>query len=310
MLDTDPAKLEPSRPAPFARVLVACDFSAGATRAIARAARLPLAPGGTITLLHVVPDRVPHRLRDAAEALARRHLARAAKSVAAAAGDQRDLHVNPELGHGQPYVEIIRRARAHRAELVVLGRHGRRPFRDMFLGSTAERVIRAGDLPVLVVSGPARHAYRRPLVAVDLEDTCPAVLSVALRALGPEVASATLIHAYHVPFEGFVSPTVSPGEMTALRKEYRATAARALARLEAELGETGVRWREVIARGDPRAAILAEAIRRRADLLVLGTHGRRGVAHALLGSVAERVIQAAGCDVLVARPSRVSFELP
>ena len=47
--------------------------------------------------------------------------------------------------------------------------------------------------------------------------------------------------------------------------------------------------------------ILEVAAERDADLVALGTHGRSGVAHVLLGSVAEAVIRAAGCDVLVAR---------
>ena len=53
--------------------------------------------------------------------------------------------------------------------------------------------------------------------------------------------------------------------------------------------------------GDARQVILDVAAERAADLVALGTHGRSGVAHVLLGSVAEAVIRAAGCDVLVAR---------
>jgi hypothetical protein len=74
--------------------------------------------------------------------------------------------------------------------------------------------------------------------------------------------------------------------------------------------EVADEWQTVIVRGDPRTALLAETLRRRADLLAVGTHGRAGIAHALVGSVAEWVIQNAACDVLVARPVRVSFELP
>jgi nucleotide-binding universal stress UspA family protein len=119
-----------------------------------------------------------------------------------------------------------------------------------------------------------------------------------------------MVHAYHVPFEGFITPAAAPGDMTELRKEYRRKAASGLARLQASLGALGVRWQTSILRGDPRTVILAEAVRRRIDLLAVGTHGRQGLSHALIGSVAEWVIQAATCDVLVARSARVSFELP
>jgi nucleotide-binding universal stress UspA family protein len=93
--------------------------------------------------------------------------------------------------------------------------------------------------------------------------------------------------------------------MTDLRKEYRQLAVSGVTKLQASLsGQT------VIVRSDARTAILAEVVRRRADLVVVGTHGRSGIAHALIGSVAEWVIQAAASDVLVGRPTRVSLELP
>lgn len=300
------------RRTPFEHVFVATDFSAGAARAIARAGRLPLDEGGRVTVAHVLSDRIPKKARGDAEKLARRRLERLSKglSKAAAAQGRRDIEFSSELCQGQPYVEIIRRARSLGADVIVIGRHGRRPVRDMLIGSTAERVIRAGDLPMLVVSRRAHRPYLRPLLAVDLEDTCRAVIVLASRVVSPEVTSGTMVHAYHVPFEGFMSPGALPGDMTDLRKEYRRMAAAGLTKLQASLGGPGLRWQAVIVRGDARTAILAEAARRRTDLVVVGTHGRSGIAHALIGSVAEWVVRAATCDVLVGRPTRVSFALP
>ncbi len=303
---------EDARPAPFEHLFVATDFSAGAAGAIARAGRLPLAERAKVTVIHVLSDRIPKKARGAAEEFARRQLEQVGRRLrkAAAAPGRRAVEVCAELCQGQPYVEIIRHARSVAADLVVIGRHGRRPVRDMFIGSTAERVIRAGDLPVLVVSRAGSRGYRRPLLAVDLEDTCRSVFTVALRALGPEVTSGTMVHAYHVPFEGFMTRGAVPGAMTHIREEYRQMAASGLAKFQASLGALGVQWQAVLVRGDPRAALLSEVVRCRADLVVVGTHGRSGIAHALVGSVAEWVIQTAACDVLVARPARVSFELP
>lgn len=301
-----------ARPAPFEHIFVATDFSAGADRALARAARLPLARGGRISVVHTLSDRLPERARADVEKFARRHLELAGSRLrkAVVALKRRDITVSSEICQGRPYVEIVRHARAVAADLIVIGRHGRRPVRDMFIGSTAERVIRAGDLPVLVVNRTASRAYRRPLVAVDLEDTSRSVVTAIVRSLGPEVTSCTLAHAYHVPFEGFVTPGVSPGAVTDLRKEYRQAAVSGLARFQATLSKLGMHWETVVVRGDPRTALLAEVDRQRADLVAVGTHGRSGIAHALIGSVAEWIIQTAPCDVLVARPARVSFELP
>ena len=297
---------------PFEHLLVATDFSAGAAQAIARAALLPLAARGRVTVVHVLPDLASKKVLAEAEKLARRNLQQAVRTFGGAAAllGRRDLRLSSDLCHGPAYAEIIRHARSVAAELIVLGRHGRRPVRDMFIVSTAERVIRAGDLPVLIVSRRAARAYRRPLLAVDLDDASRAVVTVALRALAPEVTQATMIHAYHVPFEGFVTPEALPWEMTDARKEYRKAAASSLAKLQATLADGGMQWRTLLVCDDARNAIVTAAKRVRADLVAVGTHGRSGIAHALLGSVAEWVIQAAPCDVLVARPARVTFRLP
>jgi nucleotide-binding universal stress UspA family protein len=143
-----------------------------------------MAERGKITVVHVLSDGIPEKARAGAEEVARRSLEQATRILkTATALAQRSIRITPELCYGKPYVEIIRHARSVAADLVVVGRHRRRPVRDMFIGSTAERVIRAGDLPVLVVSRRASRPYRRPILAVDLADTSRAVVTVALRAL-------------------------------------------------------------------------------------------------------------------------------
>jgi nucleotide-binding universal stress UspA family protein len=309
---TAPAKPSRLHRKQFEHAFVATDFSVGAAQAVARAGRLPLADGGRIRIVHVLPDGLPEKTGATIEKAARRQLehAVAALSKSISSGGRADIEVASEVCRGQAYVEIIRHARSVGADLIVLGRHGRRAVKDMFIGSTAERVIRVGDLPVLVVGRRATRTYRRPVLAIDLQDTSRSVVDVAVRLLGPDVTSATMVHAYHVLFEAFITPGASPEDMTEPRTAFRQTAASGLARFQASLGDLGVRWQTSILHGDPRTVILTEAMRRRADLLAVGTHGRKGVSHALIGSVAEWLIQAAACDVLVARPARVSFELP
>lgn len=298
-----------TRPTPFGHVMVATDFSRGAAWAIARAGRLPLKSGGRVTILHVLPEGLPAEVAATAEATARRELAKATRAIEriAAAGHGR-VRVAAELGRGRAFVEIARRAHAGGADLLVVGRHGQRPVRDLFIGSTAERVIRVADLPVLVVSAQPRHAYRRPLVASDLGDASRTIVTAALRLLGPEVRSASLIHAYAVPFEGFIMAGASRGQVAELREGSRKAATAELAALETELSQLGLHWKSRVVRGDPRTVILSEALLRRADLVAVGTHGRGGLARALIGSVADWVIRAAACDVFVARPTRPSTE--
>jgi nucleotide-binding universal stress UspA family protein len=290
-------------------VLVATDFSKGAELALARAVRLPLAKAARIHIVHVVSPKVPDKARPKAKTHATRalekYVARAQRETSG-----RNVTVTSEVRIGEPFTEIIRLSRSLNVDLIVLGRHGRRAIRDMFIGTTAERVIRHGDVPVLVVNLKATHPYRHPVIATDLEDSCGRTLDLALRVLGTHVKLVDVVHAFHVPFEGFVTPSNSARGQSEWRRSYQEKAATGLTKMLASYQKVDVRWKPFVRHGDPRTVILAAAARRKADLIAIGTHGRSGIAHALVGSVAEWIITAAPCDVLVTRPIRFSFELP
>jgi nucleotide-binding universal stress UspA family protein len=294
---------------PFRRLLVPTDFSRGAELALGRALTLPLAAGARIQLLHVLPPSLPAKLRANALSAAKRALERVASRVRKSSPGR---HVTPSAHvlTGAPFVEIIRWSRNHGSELIVIGRHGQRPVRDMFIGSTAQRVIRKGDVPVLAVRGRSTGAYRRPLITTDLEDASHRTFELALRVLGPTPPRVDVVHAFAVPFAGFIKSSLSAREQLRYRQQFKEQAKRELAALLGTYAGVGVEWRTVIRAGDARSVALAEMARRHSDLIALGTHGRSGVAHALVGSVAEWLIEAAPCDVLVARPVRFSFRLP
>lgn len=291
---------DPQRP--FRTVLVPMDLSKGSSAVLDRALALPMATGARLDLVHALSD-VPAKARTKVEAAVREALERA---VARARSLAPGLEVTSKLLYGSPYIEIIRRARSIDAEVVVVGRHGRRPVRDAFIGSTAARVVRVGQLPVLVVCGGATGPYRRPLIATDLGDTLPQLVELALRVVGRR-ATVTAVHAVHIPFEGFLAPTAAAREK--LRRPAEEEARTKLQGLLAAYRDYA-RWRPRVRTGDARSILLGEAIRCRADVIVLGTHARSGLSHALIGSVAEWTLANAPCDVLVARPVRFSFELP
>jgi nucleotide-binding universal stress UspA family protein len=293
-------------------VLVADDLTARSATAIARAASLPLASHAELHVLHVVDTAVPDDAGARAVADARRMLqerAAVAASVARERSPASETSVATHVVRGEAFVEVVRHARTLGAELVVVGRHRPRRLRDAFIGSTAERVVRKGDVPVLLVVGEATRPYRRVLAAVDLGDTSRRVVELAASMSSPD-AALLLVHAYDVPFESTFERSVAPAVLEDIRRERRDEVASVGARLREALHPLGLDCQLVLRRADPRAAITREALRQRADLVVLGTHGRSGIAHALLGSVAEWLIRAAPCDVAVTRPARFTFELP
>jgi nucleotide-binding universal stress UspA family protein len=294
------------------RILVPTDFSKNATRAVERALLLPLALKARLHIVHVLPRDLPSKVRARTEATARQALKEVV--LAATAGARKrgveGLEITSGLLFGDPFVEIIRSSRTIEAELIVLGRHGLRPIKDMFIGTTAERVVRKGDVPVLVVNLKAARAYSRPLLTLEHEVYSRRTLEVLLQVVGPKVRSATVVHGFNVPFEEFVGPSSSTRELSTYRKECRDKAAATVKSFLTSVSEMGIRWRVAVRPGDARSVILREAIRQRTDLLALGTHARSGLAHVLVGSVAEWVIAAAPCDVLVTRPQTFTFELP
>lgn len=285
-------------PSPLERVLLATDFSPNAEHAAERIGHLPLAESAEVRLLFVAPDEASGASTSAPP------LEAAAESL----GRRLERRVTAEVASGSAFVEIIRAARRHAAQLVVLGRHSKKGSK-WGLGTTAAQVVRQGSTPVLVVSAAPAGPYARPVVAVDLSEVSRTVLDLSRLVVGAAVPLC-LVHAYHVPFEGFMSVSISRNDLAAFRAEYRSRPEAAMARLLAETGEDARGSRATIRQGEPRALIVRELARRRADLVVLGTHGRTGLSHLLLGSVAEWILEGAPCDVLISRPERFTFELP
>lgn len=297
-------------------VLVGTDFSPGTGLALERALHLPLAPGATVHVVHVLPEQLPARVRPSVMADAKAALAKQAatlEQVARAKGAS-DVSIAWEIAQGrQPHVELIRAARQRRAELIVMGRHGEHSLRERLMGSTTERLVRHSDTPSLIVTSERPPPYRVPIVAIDLAEEVPVhqgLVDLTLRLVAPYPDGLTLLHAFEVPFEGRLRPVLATEDLVEYRKEYRRKAVQDFSRLRGELQIPDVAVKMILASGDPRQALVREVKRRGADLLVLGTHGRTGVAHALLGSVAEWTIGRAPCDIAVQRPREFRFEAP
>ncbi len=253
----------------FGNVLVATDFTDGAKVALERAAGLPFAPGAQVQLTHVVETADPRavvqrRLEEERQRLFEGSQARVLTSIL----------------EGDVAPALALRARHSRTELVVLGRHGTRSWREAVLGTTAHRVIRDGSTSTLIVAPRAIGAYRRPLVAVDFSPSSTLALELSARISAP----GTPICVVHV-----ISPLDDVlVETTQLERFLHGV-------------ELPISWQPTVQIGDPAEQILEAARQRDSDLIVVGSIGKGLVRRALLGSVAERVMRGASCDVLVAR---------
>ncbi len=296
-------------PDPVRSVLVPVDLSPNSDRVLARIAMLPLATDATITVLHVVPAGLPVRDQQSAAREAKKVLAGEVSHLARSL--PRSVRLVPDVVAGAAEKEIAERASAVRAELIVMGRGGRRRFREAFLGSTAERVIRRARVPVLVVRLPPRSVYNRPALALDLDDAAPAVLGMLLRIVQRPRPEVMIIHAFVDPYRGMVYANLPSEDLEELKRELHLNTTEKLEKL---LSDSLVRvkvapeyapvWKTHIRYGLARSVIEKAVKKAERDLLVLGSHGYSGLAQIFLGTVAGDVLREVPCDVLVVPPRR------
>jgi len=107
-----------------------------------------------------------------------------------------------------------------------------------------------------------------------------------------------------------LSPGLDFGAMSRIAEEQRMMALRELEKTSTRLRDSGLKTRGVLKVGAPFLEIIHTAQADNFDLIVLGTHGHTGLAHVLLGSVAERVVRKAHCPVLTVRHPDRKFKHP
>lgn len=213
------------------------------------------------------------------------------------------LKVDWVVLRGRPATAIVDQARRMHADLVVVGSRGHGTIESMLLGSVSAEVVDHAPAPVLV----ARSPYLARIVLGWDGSSCAARAADLLRTLpifvGSQVRVVSVTDVKIPWWTGFPeagSPEMMPMYVDAVdasRKQHDELAREMAAKLQnAGLTAEGDR-RD----GDAATEILAAASASKADLIVVGTHGRTGLKRLVLGSVARNVLQHATCSVLVVR---------
>lgn len=138
-------------------------------------------------------------------------------------------------------------------------------------------------------------AIRHILLAHDFAGPAQAALECALRFADEMRARITVVHAYDLPVYAFEGVSAAEEVETAVKGSARA----ALDQVVADARRSDVVVEGLLRQGKAWLEIARAAAEIGADLAVVGTHGRRGLKHAVLGSVAEKVVRTAPCPVLV-----------
>jgi nucleotide-binding universal stress UspA family protein len=149
-----------------------------------------------------------------------------------------------------------------------------------------------------MICAMAKAAIRRILVAHDFGETAQAALAYALDLAETLGSQVLVVHAYEIPIYGFSEALAITADVAG---RIEAATSTALAGVVAKARRPGLVVEGMVRQGPAWSEIAAAAVETGADLVVTGTHGRRGLAHALLGSVAEKVARTCPCPVLMVR---------
>jgi nucleotide-binding universal stress UspA family protein len=293
--------LHASQKGRLTRLMVATDFSLCSDLALARALRLPVGAGASLTLFHAVRP-VPGLGAPGDMSLEERCLSRVAGAARRRLRTREHVEVREDLRAGDVVEEATLTALREDVELVIAGRpYSPRGHELAQRGATVRGLVRRLEAPLLVVGTHPAHAYHRPLVAVDLSEDSRRALELTLRLCPPPVGVDVL----NVP-EPCMAQDLWHAGMTsrehwlAVRHEIEATARKAVSRFLAPYREVGRECEISIRCGEPlEQALLAEAADRGSDLLALGMSSSRGEAEPL--GLPERMAMRIGCDVLVAK---------
>jgi nucleotide-binding universal stress UspA family protein len=295
------------------KVLIAIDSSDASQHVLAEAAVRPWPAGTAFTLINVVDvyglTRLPGLVEEG------RRLGLALVNAASAKLSQAGYKASAEVLLGTPRREIAEYAKRWSADLLIVGSHGQGAIARFLMGSVAQGVLHTAPCSVEVVRARASSAVAssramKILLATDgSEFSTAAAKSVASRPW-PAGSEIRLFSVEELP-------AILPNQMTgsSLSAMYPASlleelleSARTHAREAVDSARTILRGSSLRVLdsganplGDARVLILDEAKEWKADLIVLGSHGRRGLDRMLMGSVSESVALHAQCSVEVIR---------
>ena len=209
--------------------------------------------------------------------------------------DAADLPLLAQVVPGPVVDTVLQMAEAEDSGLIVTGVARHEALSRMVLGSSVDALARRAPRPLLVVRERARKPYQRVLVSTDFSSVSHFALETAA-AWFPE-AQFTLFHAFGNPY-----PTLAGMDAAQARSAGHAQAEREAEEFlkTAQLPQAvraGLRLQFV--HGDAGVLLREHGLQHPADLVVLGTARRSGVARVLLGSVAQRILEQAENDVLV-----------
>jgi nucleotide-binding universal stress UspA family protein len=291
-------------------ILVPLDGSRLAESALGPAMALATATNAHITLLHILERQAPETVHGD------RHLTNSREADAYLAGIASRFadagisvgthsHPNPEEDVA---VSIATHANAHRADMIVLCAHGQGGWRDWLLGTIAQRVVRRGGVPVLMirqatVEKAEPFAPHRIVVTVDGTAGGEAILPAALTVAAAFGAAIDLLYVVAtlstISGDRAATARLMPSATSAALEQESADGAQYLESLRDRLVKPAVPVHCAVERGEAAQIVLNYAAQASDRMIALVTHGRAGLEGFWAASVGSKVIANARGPLLI-----------
>jgi universal stress protein E len=296
-------------------IVVGTDFTPCSAVALGQAIRIAKWFSSSVHVVHVIDTTVvieiesalspmQQGIRDGLTKDAQRAWVDFAKNIPGAAGLPIEVSINNRI------VGLLRRARADKADLLVMGAFGHR-CPDVGFGTVATACVRKSMSDVLLVRDTQKGPFKIIVAAVDFSQTSARALARAAHFAAQDGAELHVLHVFSAPWRELSFADTMPLIPPHMEKDYRDGLERQLAEFARPIASAhpDLRLRTICYDTNThRSGIVEYAKSASADLIVLGTRGRTNLRDILLGSTAEKALAASHCSILAVKPE--AFEHP
>lgn len=267
------------------RILVPTDFSKQAENALRVAAQMAAKHDAEIFLLHSM--EIPLHLANSGdtgslpEALYFIKLAEKRFSDLRKQPFLQNISIHETIGHSEIYDDINEVVNKQQIDLIVMGSHGASGFKEMFIGSNTEKVVRTAKIPVLVIKNQhADFEINNFVFATDFSDECRK----------PFLQAQKFAQSVNAKMHLLLINTPSGFKTTAEARELMEKFVRGTAAMNYTLN--------IYNDNSVEKGILNFAQETKANLIGMSTHGRKGLSHFFNGSISEDMVNHANMPVI------------
>jgi hypothetical protein len=278
----------------YRKILITYDGSNSAKNALRQACRLAKVDKSWLKLMLVIPQYDGDleligisNIKETIEGPYQKILVEA-REIANFEG----VNLLTNLTQGEPYEKIVDVAEDENCDLIIMGRKGRSHVERALIGGVTARVIGHTKKDVLVVPGRGVIDWGHLLVATDGSPCSQAAVDMALDVAKIRGSRVSVISVAYINDEYFA---LAPEQHNQVLKET----AQLLDDIKQNGSEQGIELNTAIREGEPFKGICEYADHINASMIVLGSHGRKGLTRLLMGSVTEHVVGLANVPVIV-----------